>query len=194
MDRANRNLPSEIWRKSSFKVSLSAHCLYARVAHCIVNQSSWERACTRACARTHILRSETAWSAPRTRSVHDRLPWRARRWLAVDRAAGHPVPNRRGTGAGGARCDAARLGSARGIRCDEDTKSGVNGLSLVNGDRTFSVNVTNGYGRGPRAREILTTLTLTLRDALDATCCLIFGLKRSLNSSIIICFFVVFFY
>lgn len=56
----------------------------------------------------------------------------------------------RDAAARGARRDAAGK-RAREIRCDGDTESGVNGLSLVNGDRTFSVNATNERIRASRA-------------------------------------------
>lgn len=69
-----------------------------------------------------------------------------------------------------------RPGSARGIRCDEDTESGVNGLSLVNGDRTFSVNATSERAD---MSENLTALTLTLRDAVDVAHALISWFRKT---------------
>lgn len=150
------------------KVGLSARCLYARVARFVLNQSSREK-------RRRARASER--EARRARVRYDRLPWRAHRWLAVDRAR-RDTPSLIARDAA-ARRGVTRPGSARGIRCDEDTESGVNGLSLVNGDRTFSVNATNERIRASRARELGGFDVDLTRRAVDAARALFLTLEKS---------------
>jgi len=156
-------------------MDLSAHCLYARHSlHC-QSELMRERERKRARARTRF--EARRREVRRARVRYNRLPWRARRWLAVDRATGHPVPNREGRRRGAARRGATRPGSTRDQVRWRYRIRGEWTLSLTEIGHFPSMQRASGYER--TAREMLTALTLTLHDAVDAARSLSLGREKS---------------